>query len=88
MAQIDKHCLVHTAGYNANGEAVFELEAQDNGFGRTWFTRQPDPAHPDTTRALLAVALAAITTGKTVLAVIDDPAAGSARGISAILLVA
>jgi hypothetical protein len=83
MAQIDKHCIVHTAGYNANGETALELEAQDNTFGRTWFTSDTEPA-----RAFLAVALAAITTGKTALCVIDDPTAGADRGISAILLVA
>jgi hypothetical protein len=83
MPQIDKFCTVHQAGYNANGETVLELEAQDNTFGKTWFTSDPDPA-----RAFLAVALAAITTGKMASCVVDDPTAGADRGIMAILLVA
>lgn len=79
---IDKICTILRAGYNSDKVAQLDLEAQDGTFGRTWFYSDTDSA-----RAILAVALAAITTRKAVECTVDDPATGSSR-ISGIWLVA
>jgi hypothetical protein len=78
---LDKQCSVLRAGFQ-NGVAQLDLQAQDGSFGRTWFYSDADSA-----RVILAVALAAITSGKTAECTVDDPATGS-FGISAIFLVA
>jgi hypothetical protein len=79
---LDKVCTILRAGYNPEGLAQLDLEAQHGTFGRTWFTSDTDSA-----RAILAVALAAITTGKAVECTVDDPATGS-HSITGIWVVA
>jgi hypothetical protein len=78
---LDKGCDIRRAGYNANNVAQLDLKAQDGTFDWTWFYSNTDNA-----RVILAVALAAITTGKAVECQVDDPATGS-FGISGIFLV-
>jgi hypothetical protein len=78
---LDKICTILRAGYNPDNVAQFDLEAQDGTFGRTWFYSDTESA-----RAILAVALAAITTGKPVECTVDDPATGS-HGITGIWVV-
>jgi hypothetical protein len=77
---LDKICTVLRAGYNSDSVAQLDLEAQDGTFGRTWFYSDAESA-----RAILAVALAAITTGKPVECTVDDPATG-AHGITGIFI--
>jgi len=79
---LDKICTILRAGYNPDNVAQLDLEAQDGSFARTWFYSDTDSA-----RAILAVALAAISTGKAVECTVDDPATGS-HGISGIWLLA
>jgi hypothetical protein len=78
---LDKICSIHRAGYNPDKVAQLDLEAQDGTFGRTWFYSDTESA-----RAILAVALAAITTGKGVECTVDDPATGS-HGITGMWIV-
>jgi len=78
---LDKGCSIRRAGYNGNGVAQLDLKAQDGTFDWSWFYSNTDSA-----RAVLAVALAAITSGKSVECIVDDPATGSS-GLYAIFLV-
>lgn len=77
---LDKPCLIRRAGFNPNKVAQLDLKAEDGTFDWTWFFSDTDSA-----RAILAVALAAMTTGKNVECTVDDPATGS-FAISAIFL--
>lgn len=77
---LDKVCDIRRAGYNPASVAQLDLRAQDGSFDWSWFYSSTDSA-----RAVLAVALAAITAGKAVECTVDDPASG-AQGISAIFL--
>jgi hypothetical protein len=77
---IDKVCEIRRAGYQ-NNVAQLDLKAQDGTFDWSWFY-----SNTDTARAILAVALAAITAGKSVECTVDDPATGS-FGVSALFLV-
>jgi hypothetical protein len=78
---LDKVCSIRRAGYNGNGVAQLDLQAQDGTFDWSWFYSNTDSA-----RAILAVALAAITSGKPVECTVDDPATGS-LGIYGIFLI-
>ena len=78
---LDKGCDIRRAGYMGN-VAVVDVKAQDGTFDWHFFYSNADNA-----RAILAVALAAITTGKPVECQVDDPAAVDPPGISGIFLV-
>jgi hypothetical protein len=79
---LDKGCDIRRAGYNEDNVAQLDLKAQDGTFNWNFFYSSTDNA-----RVILAVALAAITTGKAVECQVDDPATNSHPGISAIWLV-
>ena len=63
---IDKGCDIRRAGYGENNVAVLDLKAQDGTVDWKFFYSNTDQA-----RAILAVALAAITTGKPVECKVD-----------------
>ena len=78
---LDKICLILRAGFNPQGMAQLDLQAQDGSFSRTWFFSSTQNA-----REILAVALAALTSDKLVEATVDDPATNS-FGVHALFLV-
>jgi hypothetical protein len=78
---LDKICQIRRAGYNASNVAQIDLKATDDTFDWNWFYSDTGSA-----REILAVALAAITSGKNVECTVDDPAGGS-TGVTAMFLV-
>jgi hypothetical protein len=67
-AMFDSVCEIRRAGVTADGKALLDLKAVDGTFDWSWMV-----SSPERTREVLAVALAALTTGKTVFCTIDDP---------------
>lgn len=70
----DGECLIRRAGTTPDGRVQLDLQAADKNpdgtplFDWNWFLGKPE-----LTREILAIALAAITSGKRVFAQIEDP---------------
>ena len=67
-------CFIRRAGVIEDGRAQLDLKATDNSFDWTWFI-----SAPATGKEMLAIARAAISTDRQVIAVIQDPVASFAQ---------
>lgn len=66
---VNTTCIITRAGIRSDGRTAVEIKAADNiTFGLQWFLLSSSMS-----REMLAISLAAITTGKQVTCVIKDP---------------
>ena len=77
----DGVCEVRRAGISPEGLAQLDLRAADGSFDWNWYL-----SPPGTAREVLAVALAAITTGKQLHVQIVDPSATWSQVVRALVV--
>ena len=74
-------CSIRRAGVRPDGSAQLDLKADDGTFDWNWFVSAPEIG-----REVLAVALTALATGRTVLCGVSDPVGPFTRVETAFLV--